>query len=45
VTGLSYGWLLGPDDLFAAAGADRDSPEHREAHRAALVEAARRIVA
>jgi hypothetical protein len=45
VTGLVYGWLLGPDDLFAAAGADRSSPGDQATHRRALVEAARRIVA
>jgi AcrR family transcriptional regulator len=45
VTGLVYGWLLGPEELFAAAGAERSSAEHMAAHRAALIEAARRIVA
>ena len=45
VTGLPYGWLLAPDDLFRAAGGDRASAERQAAHREALVEAARRIAA
>jgi AcrR family transcriptional regulator len=45
ITGLPYGWLLGPEDLFAAGRADRTSPKRLAAHRKALVEAARRIVA
>jgi AcrR family transcriptional regulator len=45
ITGLVYGWILGPEALFEAAGADRTSSERKQEHRAALVEAARRIVA
>jgi AcrR family transcriptional regulator len=44
VTGMAYGWILGPEDLFRAADADRASTELRAAHRAALVEAVRRVV-
>jgi AcrR family transcriptional regulator len=45
VTGLAYGWLLAPEDLFRAGASDRGSTERQAAHRDALVEAARRIVA
>ena len=45
VTGLPYGWLLAPDDLFRAAGGDRASAERQASYREALVEAAWRIAA
>ncbi|MDO8211640.1 TetR family transcriptional regulator [Conexibacter sp. CPCC 206217] len=47
VIGLTRGWFLASDALLAAAGDDdgEASPERVAAHRAALVEAARRISA
>ncbi len=45
ITTLAYGWMLAPEDLFAAAAGDPASAERLAAHREALVEAARRIVA
>ena len=43
VQGLTSAWLISPEDLLAAAGDDPRSPERLATHRAALVEAARRI--
>jgi AcrR family transcriptional regulator len=43
ITGLAHSWLLAPDDLRGADGRDPSSPERIAAHRAALVEAARRL--
>jgi AcrR family transcriptional regulator len=45
VYGLAQAWLTSPDDLLAADGSDPRSPERLAIHRAALVEAARRLVA
>lgn len=44
VQGLTSSWLLSPEDLLAAAG-DPYSPERLAAHRAVIVEAARRLCA
>lgn len=38
-------WFIAPDGLLAADGRDPRSPERLAAHRAALVEAVRRLVA
>jgi AcrR family transcriptional regulator len=43
INGLAYSWLLSPRDLLAADGSDPDSPARLAQHRAAIVEAARRI--
>jgi AcrR family transcriptional regulator len=43
VNGLAYAWLMSPRDLLRADGSDPDSPERLAEHRAAIVEAARRI--
>ena len=45
VQGLTSSWLLSPQDLLAAADGDPYSPERLAAHRAAIVEAARRLCA
>ena len=45
VQGLASSWLLSPVDLLAADGSDPRSPERIAVHRAALVEAARRVCA
>lgn len=45
VTSLGAAWFGAPDGLLAADGRDPASPERRAAHRAALVEAVRRLVA
>jgi AcrR family transcriptional regulator len=45
IQGLAASWLISPRDLLAADGSDPFSPERLAAHRAALVEAARRITA
>ena len=45
VTTLGSAWFVAPDGLLAADGRDPDSPERLAAHRAALVEAVRRLVA
>ncbi|WP_113699467.1 TetR/AcrR family transcriptional regulator [Nonomuraea lactucae] len=44
VIGLAQSWLISPVDLLTAAGGgDPYSPERLAAHRAAIVEAARRL--
>jgi AcrR family transcriptional regulator len=43
INGLAYSWLLSPRDLLAADGSDPDSDTRLAQHRAAIVEAARRI--
>jgi AcrR family transcriptional regulator len=43
ILGMAQSWLLSPDDLRAADGADPRSPERLAVHRAALVEAVRRV--
>ncbi|CAA9439472.1 MAG: Transcriptional regulator, AcrR family [uncultured Rubrobacteraceae bacterium] len=45
VQGLTSSWLTSPQDLLAAADADPYSPERLAAHRAVIVEAARRLCA
>lgn len=45
VQGLASSWLISPVDLLAADGADPYSSERLAVHRAALVEAARRLCA
>jgi AcrR family transcriptional regulator len=44
VYGLAIAWFINPDELLRADGSDPGSPERLAAHRAALVEAARRLV-
>lgn len=44
VYGLSIGWFTSPPDLLVADGSDPTSAERLARHRAALVEAARRLV-
>jgi AcrR family transcriptional regulator len=41
--GLAQAWLLTPRDLLTADGSDHTSPERLAAHRAQIVQAARRI--
>jgi AcrR family transcriptional regulator len=43
IFGLAASWMICPDDLLAADGSDITSPGRIAVHRAALVEAARRI--
>jgi AcrR family transcriptional regulator len=43
INGLAYSWLLSPRDLLRADGSDPDSAARLAIHRAAIVEAARRI--
>jgi AcrR family transcriptional regulator len=43
INGLAYSWLLSPRDLLRADGSDPDSAARLAAHRAAIVEAARRM--
>jgi hypothetical protein len=45
VIGLTVSWLLTPPDLLTAAGSDPHSAARVAAHRAAVVEAARRLCA
>lgn len=45
VIGLTIAWLSSPADLLTADGSDPGSPERLAVHRAALVEAARRLAA
>ena len=45
VQGLTSSWLLSPLDLLAADGADPYSADRLAAHRAVIVEAARRLSA
>lgn len=45
IVGLAQSWLLSPDDLLAADGSDPHSAPRLAAHRAAIVEAARRLSA
>jgi AcrR family transcriptional regulator len=45
VYGLTIAWLTSPDGLLEADGSDPRSPQRLAAHRVALVEAARRLVA
>jgi AcrR family transcriptional regulator len=40
---LAQTWFISPDDLRAADGSDPTSPERIASHRAALIEAARRL--
>ena len=43
ISGLAYSWLLSPRDLLRADGSDPDSSARLAQHRAAIVEAARRL--
>ncbi|HST84898.1 MAG TPA: TetR/AcrR family transcriptional regulator [Kineosporiaceae bacterium] len=43
IFGLASSWMYSPDDLLTADGSDVTSAERLAVHRAALVEAARRI--
>jgi AcrR family transcriptional regulator len=43
INGLAYSWLLSPRDLLRADGGDPDSAARLAQHRAAIVEAARRM--
>jgi AcrR family transcriptional regulator len=43
INGLAYSWLLSPRDLLRADGSDPDSAPRLAEHRAAIVEAARRM--
>ncbi len=43
INGLAYSWLLSPRDLLLADGSDPDSATRLADHRAAIVEAARRM--
>jgi len=45
IFGLAASWMISPDDLLSADGSDPTSPDRIAVHRAALVEAARRICA
>lgn len=45
VTSLGAAWFNAPDGLLVADGRDPQSPERLAAHRAAIVEAVRRLVA
>lgn len=44
VQGMAGSWFVSPGDLLAADGSDPSSPQRLAAHRAALVEAVRRLV-
>jgi len=43
VQGMAASWLISPADLLAADGSDPAAPDRLAAHRAALVDAVRRI--
>ncbi len=43
INGLAYAWLMSPRDLLRADGSDPDSPGRLAQHRAAIIEAARRM--
>lgn len=43
VQGMAASWLISPADLLAADGTDPAAPDRLAAHRAALVDAVRRI--
>lgn len=43
VQGMAASWFVSPTDLLAADGSDPSSPQRLAAHRAALVEAVRRL--
>jgi AcrR family transcriptional regulator len=43
INGLAYSWLMSPRDLIRADGSDPDSATRLAQHRAAIVEAARRM--
>jgi len=43
VQGMASSWMISPRDLLAADGSDPYSPERLAVHRAALVEAVRRL--
>lgn len=43
IIGLCRGWFISPEGLLAAGGGDPQSPERIAVHRAALVEAVRRL--
>jgi len=43
ILGLASSWLTSPQDLLVADGSDSRSPARVRAHRAAVVEAARRV--
>jgi AcrR family transcriptional regulator len=43
INGLAYSWLMSPRDLLRADGSDPDSATRLAQHRAAIVEAARRM--
>jgi AcrR family transcriptional regulator len=45
IFGLASAWMIVPDDLLSADGSDPTSPARIAIHRAALVEAARRVCA
>jgi len=45
VYGLISAWFTNPDDLLSADGSNPRSPDRLAVHRAALVEAAARLVA
>lgn len=45
INGLAYAWLMSPRDLLRADGSDPDTPARLAQHRAAVIEAARRICA
>lgn len=45
VQGLASAWLISPEDLLTADGSDPRSPDRIAVHRAALVEAVRRVCA
>jgi AcrR family transcriptional regulator len=43
INGLAYSWLMSPRDLLRADGSNPDSATRLAQHRAAIVEAARRL--
>jgi AcrR family transcriptional regulator len=43
INGLAYSWLMSPQDLLRADGSDPESAARLAGHRAAIVEAARRM--
>ena len=43
INGLAYSWLMSPRDLLRADGSNPDSAARLAQHRAAIVEAARRL--
>jgi AcrR family transcriptional regulator len=43
INGLAYSWLMSPRDLLRADGSDPDSTARLAQHRAAIIEAARRM--